>query len=225
MSLKRAQPGLRFAPKEFAVTPDEIDRYEVYTAANVVPNTAWYFLGTAGTSKVQPGTWLTVLPDYPRNLEWSITGSATGMQGTAIINGKNQFGDSITETYSFGSADNGGTVIGTKIFAQITSGTFYYGTAVGGGTLRLGLGTGGTTCLFGLPNKLGGTSDVLLYTWGSASTPVKVGGGTLAAMVNTTEHAVLAASDIAGSTTHFMVWYKPSYNGEGTYSSNLEQRT
>ena len=221
MSLKRIEPGLRFALSEYAVTPDEMDRYEVYTAANVAANTAWYFLGTAGTAKVQPGTWLSVTPDYPRNLHWSLAGSATGMQGTAIINGKNQFGEAVSETYSFGSTDTGGTVIGTKIFAQITSGTFYYGTAVGGGTLRLGVGTGGTTTLFGLPCKIGGTNDVLLYSWGSASTPVKVGGGTLGAMVNTANHAILAASDIAGSTTHFNVWVKPTYNNEEAVQANL----
>jgi hypothetical protein len=224
MSLKRIEIGLRTAPSEYAVTPDEMDRYEVYTAANVSPDTAWYFLGTAGTSKVQPGTWLTVLPDYPRNIQFSITGTGVGMQGTAIINGVNQFGKSITETYSFGSSDTGGAVVGTQIFAQITSGTFYYGTAVGAGTLRLGFGTGGTTCMFGLPTKVGGTADLLLYSWGSASTPVKVGAGTLGGWVDTTYHAIKAASDIAGSTTHFSVWYKPSFNGEGTQIAALAQR-
>jgi hypothetical protein len=224
MSLKRIEPGLRFALSEYAVTPDEIDRYSVYTAANVSPDTAWYFLGTAGTSKVQPGTWLTVCPDYPRNAVFSITGTATGMQGTAIINGKDQFGASKSETLAFGSTDNGAAVVGTQVWAQITSGTFYYGTAVGNGTLRYGFGTGGTTCLFGLPDKVGGTSDLLLLSWGSASTPVKAGGGTLGGVLNTTLHAIKAASDIAGSTTHFCVWYKSSYNGEGTYSTNLKQR-
>lgn len=225
MSLKRAQPGLRFALSEYAVTPDEIDKYSIYTVVNPSADTAWYFLGTAGTAKVQPGTWLTVCPDYPRNNEFSITGSAVGMAGTAIINGKDQFGKSKTETLGFGSANNGGTVIGTQVFAQITSGTFYYGTAVGGGTLRYGFGTGGTTCLFGLPDKLGGTSDILLFSFGSQSASKKVGSGTLGAWVNTTQHAVLAPNDIVGSTTHLSVWYKSSYNGEGTYSSNLVQRT
>jgi hypothetical protein len=221
MSLKRAQPGLRFAKSEYAVTPDEMDQYVVYTAANVAANTAWYFLGTAGTSKVQPGTWLAVTPDYPRSNEFSIAGSHGSTTGTAIINGYDQFGKTVSETLVITRADNGGTTVGTQVFAQITSGTFYYGTAIGNGTLRYGFGTGGTTSLFGLPCKIGGTNDVLLYSWGSASTPVKVGGGTLGAMVDTTYHAVKAASDIAGSTTHFNVWVKPSYNSEEAVQANL----
>jgi len=224
MSFKVFEPALRFNITNYAITPDEQDAYQVYTVVNPAADTAYFFLGTAGTSKVQPGTWLSVCPDYPRNLHWSIAGTGVGMQGTAIINGKNQFGDSITETYSFGSIDTGGTVIGTKIFAQITSGTFYYGTAIGAGTLRLGVGTGGTTTKFGLPTKVGGTGDLLLYSFGSQSTPVKVGLGTLGAWLDATDHSVLAAKDIVGSTTHLSVWYKPSYNGEGTQIAALTQR-
>jgi len=224
MSLKRIEPGLRFALSEYAVSPDEIDRYEVYTIVNPSADTAWYFLGTAGTSKVQPGTWLTVMPDYPRNCQFSITGTGIGMQGTAIINGKNQFGEVVTETTAFGSSDTGGAVVGTQIFAQITSGTFYYGTAVGGGTLRYGFGTGGTTCLFGLPSKVGGTLDLLVYTWGSQSAAKKVGNGTIGDWINTTQHAVKAVTDIVGSTTSACVWYKPTYNSEGSVIAGMVQR-
>jgi hypothetical protein len=88
MSFKVFEPALRFNLTNYAITPDEQDAYVTYTAANVSNDLAFYFLGTAGTAKVQPGTWLTTMPDYPRNAQFSITGTSVGAAGTAIINGK-----------------------------------------------------------------------------------------------------------------------------------------
>src|SRR5260221_569098 len=140
-----------------AITPDEIDRYEVVTIVNPNTLTANAFIGTyavAGTSAANSLVIVNAIPDWPRNLEYSITGTGAGMAGTTTVTGRDQFGSVITETISIGTASNGGTTAGTKVFAQVTSGTHNFGTAVGNGTARLGLGTTGTTAMFGLPFKV-----------------------------------------------------------------------
>jgi hypothetical protein len=220
---KRSQPGLRFAEEK--ITPDEIDRYETYYIINPSYSGAWVgAAGTAGTSSAIALTKTNVILDYPRNLEMAITGSATGMAGTMVVNGHDQFGNVITESFGFGSADNGGTVVGTKVFAEVTSGTLTYGTAVGSGTSRLGVGTSGTTALFGLPTKLGGTTDVKLITFTAGAGAATVNGGTIAAFVDVPMHAIKSPKDLPG-TTSIMVWFKSSYNAENeAIVSNLAQR-
>lgn len=221
---KRSQPGLRFAAEK--ITPDEIDAYDVYYVINPTYSASYVgAFGTAGTAASVALTKTNVILDYPRNLEMSITGSATGMAGTLVVNGYDQFGSVITESFGFGSADNGGTVAGTKVFAVITDGTCTYGTAVGNGTSRLGVGTSGTTALFGLPQKLGGTTDVKIITFTAGTGAISVNGGTIAAFVNVPMHAIASPKDIPG-TTSIMVWYKSSYNAENIpVVANLTQRT
>ncbi len=225
MSLKRAQPGLRFALTEFAVQPDEIDRYETYYVIN--PSVSATFIGTrkSGTADTKGITFSSVILDYPRNIEFSIAGSSVGMAGTCAVTGKDQFGAVISESYGFGSADNGGTVLGTKIFSQITTGTVSFGTFAGAnGTAQLGVGTSGTTAAFGLPTKLGGTTDVKLITRTDAPGATAINGGTIAGYVDVTRHAFKARTDLTGSMS-FMVWYKPTYNAEGSVIANMSQRT
>jgi len=67
MGLKKHNPGIRFSGIQ--VTPEEIDRYEVYTIIN--PSTNEAFLGTcavAGTSATEALVLDNVLLDYPRSL-------------------------------------------------------------------------------------------------------------------------------------------------------------
>lgn len=234
---KRSQPGLRFTgnpavqnstPLE-AITPDEIDRYEVVTIVNPNTLTASAFIGTyavAGTSAANSLVIVNAIPDWPRNLEYAIAGTGAGMAGTTIVTGRDQFGNVITETFASGTASNGGTVVGTKIFAQVTSGTHSFGTAVGNGTARLGLGTTGTTAQFGLPFKVGGTTDLKLLSINAGTGGVTVNGGTIAAFVNVANSSLLLPVAQTTGTMVITAWVRPTFNSENLgLVANLPQRT
>lgn len=220
--LKRWNPGIRFAGIE--VTPEEIDRYETYQVVFPGDDPNWF--GTtvvAGTSATKALVIRNAIADYPRNLLGAVAGSAAGLGGTWTVNGKDQFGNSITETLTVAEAQNGGTTVGTKVFAQVTSGTFNFGTAVGNGTTKLGMATAGTTTLFGLPAKIAGTGDVKLLALNDGTGAITVGGGTIGAFVNAGMHAVKAPKDVVGTTT-ISVWYKPTYDAESEAKmANLTQ--
>lgn len=235
--LKRDIPGLRFTSTAgaanptptLAVTPDEIDRYEVVTIVNPNTLTASTWLGTwavAGTASAGAMVVKNAIADWPRNAEFALAGSATGMAGTASATGRDQFGSVVTETFGFGSADNGGTVVGTKIFAQITSGTLTFGTAVGNGTARLGLGTTGTTAQFGLPFKVGGTTDLKMLSVNAGTGGVTVNGGTIAAFINVPNSSILLPVPQTTGTMAITAWVRPTFNSENIgLVANLPQRT
>lgn len=206
------------------VTPSEIDRYEVYQIMGPMMGTfAW---GTAeGTSTQSPTmAFSQVLPDYPRNVEFKIlppSGSITG--GTWTLTGKDQFGNVQTETFSIGTAVNGGTAVGTKVFAVFTSAAGTLGTSdAGNATTTMYPASTGTTALFGLPTKIGGSTDVKLITFGSTGVAKAVNGGTIGAFVDTNVHAVKAPNTIttpAGNLTWIQVWYKPTW--KNLHKTNL----
>lgn len=235
--LKTFQPALRFTNSgttqnripTAAVSPDEIDRYEVVTIVN--PNTlnASAFIGTyavAGTSATNALVVVNAIPDWPRNLEYSLTGTGAGMAGTATVVGRDQFGSVISETLTFGTASNGGTIAGTKVFAQVTSGTHFFGTAVGNGTGRLGLGTTGTTAQFGLPFKVGGTTDLKLLSVNAGTGGVTVNGGTIAAFINVPNSSILLPVPQTTGTMAITAWVRPTFNSENLgLIANLPQRT
>lgn len=216
MSLKRSQPALR--SKAQLVSPDESDRYEVYSVAN--PSTDLLgpkFIGTAavgGTSSVQAIVITNKYPDYPRNIEFNVNGTGAGMAGTLVINGFDQFGSAITETITAnGTNNNGGTLAGTKVFGQFLSGTVSLGTAVGNGTSQLRFATG-TACLFGLPVKIGATTDVVHYGMSAGTGPISVGGGTaIGSLIDAGVHAFRPFAAFGG-TTFFNLWIKSTYNSE-----------
>jgi hypothetical protein len=217
MALKRTHIELRDTSYQFGVTDDEMDAYRVYSI--VMPNGinasqwfgSWAVAGTAATGNL---VIINALPDYPRNAEFSLTGTAAGMTGTATINGKNQFGEAIQEIFTFAGAANGGTVVGTKVFAQITNGTLAFGTAVGNGTARLGMGTAGTTTLFGLPCRIAGTGDVRSISVVAGTGGVTVNGGTIGAFVNVGQSAIKLPGTLAGTMT-INAWVRPTYQNEG----------
>lgn len=217
--LKKWAPDVRFSGN--LVTPDEIDRYEVYNVVN--PSTANASLATAvGTSTQAKAIGFASgsnLPDYPRNLRVVVSvasGSTKG--GTLAVNGKDQFGNTITESLVVTVAADGGTTEGTKVFAKLTSGTFTFGTSdAGNGTCEVGCGIVGTTAMFGLPFKLGAAADIKKYNWQSNGTQVPVAGSVGADQYDLTYHAVKAWKTVDG-TTAFQVWAKPTYNAE--YDAN-----
>lgn len=232
--LKKWEPALRFTANFGstplgAVTPDEIDRYEIVQINNPVTINASQWIGSwavAGTAAAGALVIINAIPDWPRNLEWSLTGTAAGMTGTASVVGRDQFGNVITESFTFAGANNGGTTPGTKVFAQVTSGTMTFGTAVGNGTARLGLGTTGTTAQFGLPFKVGGTTDLKMLAVTAGTGGVTVNGGTIAAFVNVPNSSILLPVPQTTGTMAITAWVRPTFNAENLgLVANLPQRT
>lgn len=233
--LKKIEIGLQKQPSTtgnrpgqgyLAITPDEIDRYETYTIVNPTISSTWF--GTcpiAGTSATGTLVLVNAIADYPRNLRYIVNGTGANMAGTWIVSGKDQFGNLISETVAIATANNGGTVEGTKIFAQVDGGTFQFGTAVGNGTTQLGPAITGTTALFGLPYKLGGTTDVKLLTYSTGPGAQTINGGTIAGFVDSVNHAVKAPVTVTG-TYSVHVWAKPTYDNQSSgVMANLPQRT
>jgi len=225
MPLKRTHTELRVG-SPYRITADETDQYTVYTIAH--PTTAALHplhiasAGTAGTSANNPLVINNRLPDYPRSVQFAIAGSAAGMAGTLTINGKDQFGATISESMSFGTAANGGTVAGTKVFAQFTSGTVNFGTAVGAGTPSISFNAG-TNALFGLPVRLGAATDVVHLSQTQGTGAITVNGGTIAGFVNVGQSAIRPASTVTG-TTVINVWVKSSFVAEDV-QAGLTQAT
>lgn len=235
--LKRSLPELRFSSTtglqnnvpSYAVTPDEIDRYEVVTIVNPNTLTALNWFGTwavAGTAAAAASMVVrNAIADWPRNAEFALAGSSVGLAGTATAIGRDQFGGVVSETFSFGSTDNGGTVVGTKIFAQITSASLNFGTAVGGGTARLGLGTTGTTAQFGLPFKVGAATDLKILSVNAGTGGVTVNGGTIAAFINVANSSLLLPVPQTTGTMAITAWVRPTFNSENLgLVANLLQR-
>jgi hypothetical protein len=209
MSLKSygELPGFAFSGDK--VQPNEIDRYEVYTLNIKAPVISWF--GTAvgdGTTGYKALTIVNKLAPYPTSVEARLVGAAGTTKGTTVINGKDQFGVSISETLSLASG-SAGTVVGTKVFMEISSGSANLGTAAG--SVVVCPGTAGTTTLLGLPIKLGGTSDVKLITWGAGDTQTPAGGatGTVGGFVDKDMSAIKAVASIVG-TVSMTAWVRSS---------------
>lgn len=199
-----------------AAIPSDIDRYEVYHI--VGPQMGTFAWGTAvGTSTQSPTiVFDTAMADYPRNVEVKIlpaSGSITG--GTVTITGKNQFGVTFSETFAVGTAVNGGTAVGSKIFATFATAVGTLGVSDAGNcTVTVYPASTGTTALFGLPTKIAGSTDVKLMSFGSTGVAKAVNGGTIGAFVDTTVHAIKAPNTIttpAANATWINVWYKSTY--------------
>jgi hypothetical protein len=208
---KKSQPGLSFAGEK--ITPDEIDKYEVYTVVNPGTTKSWW--GTApvsGTADTQAFVVVNAMAGYPRNMTFTIAGNGTSVavKGTALVNGKDQFGSVISETLAITSGTASATAIGTKVFAVFTSGTCKYGTFSTSGTPSLGFDAT-TACLFGLPVKLGAATDVVLIGQNAGTGAITVGGGTIAAYVNKNMSAISPASTITG-TEAVTAWIKSTYD-------------
>ncbi|MEK9207741.1 MAG: hypothetical protein AAB922_04615 [Patescibacteria group bacterium] len=209
---------------EQGVTWDEMDAYRTITVQPAINVRWWASAGTAGTASAIAMVMLNRLPDWPRNINFILAGTGVGMAGSLDANGKDQFGNTVTETIGFGSADNGGTQVGTKVFAALDSGTLRYGTAVGNGTPQIGF-VPGTNCLLGLPDKINGTTDVVQLGFSVGTGAVTYGGGTIAAFVNSPMHAIRPALALDG-TAEVKAWYVSRYDATvlGTVA-NLVQVT
>ena len=210
---KQFEPGLRFN-RGNRVTADEQDDYNIYTISNPGIGNSWFAsAGTAGTSSAIAYTMINRQPDYPRNLNYILAGSASGMTGTFVTNGYDQFGNPVTETVTITPAASGGTSVGSQIFARVDSGTLSYGTAVGAGTPKIGF-VPGTGCLFGLPVKVAGTQDISLLSMLNGTGVITYNGGTISGFFGTIGNPgngyIRPAATMTGSET-INVWIRSSY--------------
>jgi len=210
-TLKTWHPDVAFGGGK--VGADEVDFYHVYNVfypsinATCVATMKAIATGSALVENTQG------VMDYPRNLVVTCAGGTSSgtYGGTVVINGLNQFGDVIQETFSIATAVNGGTAVGTKVFAKFTSGTATLGGDTAVATCNVGFGTAGTTTLFGLPFKVGGTADLLNLGWASASAAQMIKSDALGSYVSTAQHAILARTDF-GTASGFTAWLKSTKN-------------
>lgn len=221
MSLKRIEPGVRFSG--IKVTPDEIDQNRQYSIVYPTASATWY--GTAASAAAVAYGLTNINADYPRNLLVTIGGVAGGMGGTAVVNGKDQFGNVIQESIGFATANGGGSVAGTKIFAQVTSGTCtpvgLGGTAIGTMSLGVAIGTAANlVALFGLPDKIGAASDVKRITFIDNGTTKNINGGTIAAYIGTANHTFRGTAIVA-ATDQYHVTMRSSFNPEDSTVNTL----
>ncbi len=199
------------------VSPSNIDRYELYQIINPMIGTD--VIGTAeGTSTTTAtGGFAPIIPDYPRSVSVKIlpaSGSTSG--GTVTLVGKDQFGNVQSESFGFAAAADGGTANGTLVWGAFTSFTTKMASGNAGiGTTTIYPTALGTTALFGLPAKIGGSTDVRLISFGSTGVAKIVNGGTLGAYVNVARSAITAPNTLttgAANATWINVWYKPSWS-------------
>ena len=201
-----------------AVQQKDIDQYEQYFV--FAPSVDTAYIGTITTAT--NGTFVTknYVPDYPRNLAYSVTGVAAGMGGTFDLSGYDQFGSPVKEHVVIGSANGGGTTQGTQMFGSIVVGTFASngpGTTSGTAAIGFGTGAGATGNWFGLPVKIQSTADIRLITWISTNTPTTLNKGTgLGTLVSTgggttPAHAFQGTSGVA-ATDRYLVTIKTTYD-------------
>lgn len=213
--MKRHDPAFQASGNK--VTPDELGYDLQYVVIN--PATTETYFGTTaigGTAAQKALVVINPKADYPRNLMFGVQGTNL-TSGTWVVNGKDQFGNIITEAGTVAAATAGGTTLGTKIFSEVTSGTFSFSSgSVGNGTPKLGVATAGTTALFGLPAKLAATTDIkniaMGYTGvGTNAAGTFVFGGTPSSATDIDNHAFKAPQTLVAGSTWFVVTYRPSY--------------
>lgn len=191
------------------VTPGEMDRYEIVDTGVLSISATWVGTAAGGTStQAKALVLINKTLDHPRNLLYSCVGT-NDMGGTWMVNGYDQFGQGITETVGNGTVAAGTpafAVAGTKIFREVTTGTFTVATgAVGAGSARLGvaIGTAGTTAFkLGLLTKIASTADVKNITWTTQNVLTTLNGGSIGAYVDVTNHAFTGTSIMAGTEVY-----------------------
>lgn len=219
--LKQHSPELQAGYKS---SPDEMDMYQIYHIlhAGTAPDAIGTAAGTAVSGGIAP--LLTEL-DYPRNVLFSYSaGTTTG--ATLVVKGQDQFGGTVTETIAVAAASGGGTTAGTSIFARV--GTMTYTKDSQTGTLDVGyaIGTGASTPVFGLPNKISGSADIKHGLWidnDVAKVMTREGTASPALVAVQSIHAVRI--EVTGGIVpadSFIVTYKPTIDlSSQGYQANL----
>lgn len=209
------------------VTPDELDRFENYNIVH--PSLSAVQVGTVTSATANAAFVLdNIRPDYPRTLLVSILGVAGGMGGTVTLNGFDHFGQPVTDTVGFGSANGGGSVATTKIFSRVSNGTLVGIAGLGGtaiGTARIGYAIGTAANLvakFGLPTKIAAVTDVRGITFTSQGVGgTALNGGTIdSTLVDVTNSALIPNRILAG-TEHYIVKVKSTFDNAGKPNMTL----
>lgn len=212
-------PG--FMESGYRATPNELDQYAVLNTGILGISATWVGTAAGGTStQAKALVIINKLLDHPRNLLYSQVGTADN-GGTWVINGKDQFGYSITETVGSGTVAAGTpgfAIAGTKIFAEVSSGTFTTATgASGAGSPRLGVAVGtaaGAAFKLGLLQKINGTADVKSITWIPSNVVTTLNGGTIGGFVDVTNNA-FSGSAIMGGTEAYRVTLRSTFSNLG----------
>lgn len=210
MPLKRHHPDVTFSGNK--LTPDELDQDLQYVILN--PSVDPVYVGTqTGTQTVSAALGIiNERLDYPRTLVGAIAAASGSSRGGDItISGYDQFGNAIEETISVSAANGGGTTNGTKVFARVTAGTVEFSAGdPGAGTARLGvgIGTSATLPVFGLPAKLGASTDIKNVNWIDDGT-----GKSHALTADLVNHGVVlnVAGGIAAADS-FVITYRSTFN-------------
>lgn len=217
MALKKFFPDVRFGANK--VQPDEMDVYQQYVISHPSVDPVWFGTAVGTQTTTQALGVINRNADYPRNMVYAIAAAAGSARGGSItVNGKNQFGATVSETVAISPANGGGTVAGTQVFAQFTSGSVTFGTGdAGSGTARLGVAIGTSATLqhrFGLPTKIAAVSDVKSVLWINNGTATTTNGGTVdSTLVGTSGHTFNGTAVVA-VTDRFVVNMKSTYNAE-----------
>src|SRR3990167_6961892 len=222
MALKKHDSGIAFSG--IKVTSDELGWDQQYFVINPSIDTAWFgttAIGSAELQKAFVGNIVTErgYADYPRNAVYAVAAAAGSTHGgTWTVNGIDQFGSAVSETVTLATATGGGTTIGTQVFSKINSGTFSFinenGTSVG--TPKVGAGTSGTTALFGLPSRIGATTDIKyiggnMLGVGTQTNCTQVFNGTPSSAAMLVQNAFKAPANVPAGTCTFVVRYRSSY--------------
>lgn len=219
MALKQSQPQQFISGEK--LSPDELDQDLQYFIVN--PDIGTARIGTANITGDVNGTLVVGQPflDAPRTLMFSIGGVAGGIGGTAIVTGKDQFGNVIQESLGFATVATVGSAVGTKIFSKVTTATAILATTggTGVGTCFLGYPLGDTVMTVGLPARLGATSDLKRVTWhdGGVSKALSVGtGGTIGTAVAGTAMSSVTLTGLGGFATadSYTFTYRSSFQAE-----------
>ena len=211
------------------VAQSDLDQYDVVAIDSPSVSASWFGTCNGGTAASGPAiTLINALADYPRNIQYTCTGVASGtFGGTFQVNYIDQFGVGGQEKVTIASAANGGTTYGTAIVAKFISGTFTSQGSSGGstGTAQIGFGTAANGSAqsnwFGLMTRIAGTSDVKMITWINSTTVTTLNKGTaIGTLVAYDSNGSLPSSAFQGTsgvaiTDHYKVVLKPTYNNIG----------
>ena len=212
----------------FKVSPDEIDQNQQYVV--MFPDVGTARIGTANITGDVNGTLVVGQPtlDTPRTLMFSIGGVSGGIGGTAIVTGKDQFGNTIHESMGFATVATVGSAQGTKVFSRVTTATATLATTggTGIGTCFLGYPLGDAAMTLGLPVRIGAAADLKRVTWhdGGVSKTLTIGalGGTIGTAVAGTAMSSVTLTGLGGFATAdaFTFIFRSSFEADGNQFIN-----
>lgn len=209
--LSQTVPYLAWGGK---IKPQEIDQVQqlVYLKPSASDSAIMNALSGTGLA----GTITKGELDYPRNIQITFTdASGTTWNCSVVVAGKDQFGNTISETFALAGEGTLSTN-GTKIFDKVTSvvNTPSAGSAAGD-DIKIGYAVAAGTAKLGLLSKVGAVSDVKRVQWNDNGT-LKPGTVT----VDKTYHAITLGGAISGDDD-YVVFYKPDYTADDSTVTGL----